>query len=72
MLELTRHIMKIGHLNVRTELHGDDEVTAVDIRLQFDVPNHVLNQLAPDCAKRCSKKRPIPTCSGRTQSISRT
>ena len=47
MLELSRHTMKIAHLNLRTELHGDEEVSAVDIKLSFDVPNHVLEQLSP-------------------------
>jgi hypothetical protein len=46
MLELTRHPMKITHLNVRSEMHGDAEVLCVDIKLKFDVPNTVLDDLA--------------------------
>jgi len=46
MLELTRHPMKIAHLNLRTEIHGDEEVSCVDITLKFHVPNSALNDLA--------------------------
>ncbi|MBB5408568.1 hypothetical protein HDG34_002505 [Paraburkholderia sp. HC6.4b] len=46
MLELTHHPMKIAHLNLRSEMHGDDEVSCVDIRLSFDVPNGALDALA--------------------------
>jgi hypothetical protein len=45
MIALERHPVKILHLNVRSELHGDVEKTAVDIRLGFDVPNSYLNNL---------------------------
>ncbi|MFP4891260.1 hypothetical protein [Paraburkholderia sp. EG304] len=46
MIELERHPVKIQHINVRTELHGDEERTAVDIKLGFDVPNTSLEALA--------------------------
>jgi len=45
MLALEKHPCKILHLNVRTENHGDAEVTAVDIKLGFDVPNTYLDAL---------------------------
>jgi hypothetical protein len=45
MIELTHHPVKILHLNVRSELHGDEEKTAVDIKLGFDVPNSALDSL---------------------------
>lgn len=48
MIALERHPVKILHLNVRTELHGDEEKTAVDIKLGFDVPNGRLDTLATD------------------------
>jgi hypothetical protein len=48
MIALERHPVKILHLNVRTELHGDEEKTAVDIKLGFDVPNTKLDTLADD------------------------
>ncbi|OYD64817.1 UNVERIFIED_ORG: hypothetical protein BDU10_7437 [Burkholderia sp. CF145] len=47
MLEFIKHPVKILHLNVRTEQHGDAEVTAVDIKLGFDLPNRALDQLSP-------------------------
>lgn len=33
ILELTKRHAKVAHLNVREEKHGDDSVTAVDIKL---------------------------------------
>ncbi len=47
MLDFQRHPVKIAHINVRTETHGDEEVTAVDLKLTFDVPNFVLDKLSP-------------------------
>ncbi|MBB5469347.1 hypothetical protein HDG32_005494 [Paraburkholderia sp. CI2] len=47
MLEFSKVPVKILHLNIRTELHGDEEKTAVDIKLGFDLPNHALDQLSP-------------------------
>lgn len=51
MLELKRHPVKIQHINVRTELHGDEEKTAVDLKLSFDVPGSRLNDLKPGLRK---------------------
>lgn len=45
MIALQKHKVKILHLNVRSELHGDEEKTAVDIKLGFDVPNSYLDTL---------------------------
>jgi hypothetical protein len=45
MIALEKHPVKILHLNVRTEQHGDEERTAVDIKLGFDVPNTYLDSL---------------------------
>ncbi|TCK38003.1 hypothetical protein B0G84_3306 [Paraburkholderia sp. BL8N3] len=47
MIDFQRHDVKIAHLNVRSELHGDDEVLAIDLRLECDLPNVRLDQLAP-------------------------
>lgn len=47
MLDFQRQAVNIAHINVRTEMHGDEEVTAVDLRLTFDVPNLVLDKLSP-------------------------
>src|SRR5580692_2138966 len=45
MLVLERHKIKIFHLNVRSEMHGEEERTAVDIKFSFDVPNSALDTL---------------------------
>jgi hypothetical protein len=47
MFELQKHKAKIAHLNIRGEMHGDDEVLAIDVRLQADVANDFLSYLAP-------------------------
>jgi hypothetical protein len=47
MLTLTNQRSTIAHLNIRTEKHGDKDITAVDIKLQVDIPNEFLNDLAP-------------------------
>ncbi|WP_233866751.1 hypothetical protein [Paraburkholderia adhaesiva] len=46
MLALKRHTVKIAHLNLRTEKHGDKDVNALDIKITFDVPNGRLDDLA--------------------------
>jgi hypothetical protein len=46
MIELTRHPMKIAHLNLRSEMHGDSEVSCMDIKLEFDLPNTALDGFA--------------------------
>lgn len=45
MIALEHHPVKILHLNVRSELHGEEEKTAVDIKIGFDVPNTHLDTL---------------------------
>ncbi|MFL9933590.1 hypothetical protein P0D88_31335 [Paraburkholderia sp. RL18-103-BIB-C] len=46
MLDFVKHPVKIAHINVRTEMHGDEEVTAVDVKLTFDLPNQSLDKLS--------------------------
>ncbi|WP_395066131.1 hypothetical protein [Paraburkholderia silvatlantica] len=46
MIALEKHPVKILHLNVRTELHGAEERTAVDIKFSFDLPNTYLDELS--------------------------
>lgn len=38
---------KLSHLNVRTEKHGEDDVLAVDVKLQADVSNKFLDEVSP-------------------------
>ncbi|CAG9258529.1 conserved hypothetical protein [Paraburkholderia unamae] len=47
MIEFARHPLKIAHINVRSETHGDEEVIAVDLKLSFELPNTVLDTLSP-------------------------
>lgn len=43
-LEFTGHETRLQHLNIRTEQHGPDEVTALDLKLQLDTGNEALLQ----------------------------
>ena len=47
MFELSKHKCKVSHLNLRGEMHGEDEVLTLDVKLQADVPNDFLSYLAP-------------------------
>jgi hypothetical protein len=47
MIEFARHPLKIAHINVRSETHGEEEVIAVDLKLSFELPNTVLDFLSP-------------------------
>lgn len=47
MLTLTHQLIKIAHMNIRTEKHGEEDVTAVDLKLLVDLPNDYLEDLAP-------------------------
>lgn len=46
--ELTKERATLAHMNTRTELHGDETVPAVDLKLELSLHNSVLNKLAPD------------------------
>lgn len=39
--------VKLHHLNVRTEMHGDEEKTALDLKLVWETGNDVLLQFHP-------------------------
>jgi hypothetical protein len=47
MIAFDRHPLRIAHINVRSETHGDEEVIAVDLKLSFELPNTVLDALSP-------------------------
>jgi hypothetical protein len=47
MIEFARHPLRIAHINVRSETHGDEEVIAVDLKVSFELPNTVLDVLSP-------------------------
>ncbi len=47
MLELDTQLVKIQHINTRTEKHGEDSVLGVDLKLQARVSNDLLAQFSP-------------------------
>lgn len=47
MFELAKQSVKISHINSRLEVHGEDEILAVDVKMSADVPNTMLDVLSP-------------------------
>ncbi len=47
MIEFAQRPVRIAHINVRSETHGDEEVIAVDLKLTFELPNTSLDGLSP-------------------------
>lgn len=47
MFELAKQSVKISHINSRLEMHGEEEVLAVDVKMSADVPNAMLDLLTP-------------------------
>lgn len=45
MIDFQQHELRITHVYVRTELHGDDEVLAMDLKIETDLPNMILDKL---------------------------
>jgi hypothetical protein len=45
--EILASEVRFSHLNVRTENHGDEEVTAIDLKLEWTTSNEVLEQFHP-------------------------
>jgi hypothetical protein len=48
MLNLVSQDCKVEHVNFRTEKHGDEDVTAVDLKLGASLPPSILDQIAPE------------------------
>lgn len=46
MFTLDRVNAKIAHINIRTEKHGEDDVKAIDLKLEMKLPNTFLSQLS--------------------------
>lgn len=44
---LAKQRAKIAHLNFRQEMHGDEPVLAVDVKVEADVTNDFLSELSP-------------------------
>ncbi|MBC8638298.1 hypothetical protein IAG25_15870 [Caballeronia sp. EK] len=45
MIDFQQHELRITHVNVRSELHGDDEILAMDLKIETDLPNTSLDKL---------------------------
>lgn len=45
---LNRDRAKFVHMNIRTEKHGDQDVTAMDLAFTMDTANNLLSKLDPD------------------------
>lgn len=45
---LQRERCKLAHLNVRSELHGEESSPAIDLKFEFDSANNLLAKLHPD------------------------
>lgn len=48
LFTLVRERCLLGHLNIRTEMHGDEREAAVDIKFSFSSANNLLLKLHPD------------------------
>ena len=46
MFELKHHPVRIAHINVRTEKHGEEDVKALDVKITFEVTSTRLDELA--------------------------
>jgi hypothetical protein len=47
MFHLNRETVELSHINVRTELHGDQEVTAYDLKFYISLHNSKLEEFSP-------------------------
>lgn len=45
--EYERQLTKLIHINIRTEKHGDQDVTAIDMDFRYTSSNHSLAMLSP-------------------------
>jgi hypothetical protein len=45
---LQKERCKLAHLNLRSELHGEEHANAIDLKFEFDSANNLLAKLHPD------------------------
>lgn len=45
---LVKERVKLSHLNIRSEQHGEEPATAIDVKFEFDSANNLLAKLHPD------------------------
>jgi hypothetical protein len=53
---LQKERCKLAHLNLRSELHGEEHANAIDLKFEFDSANNVLAKLHPDLRATYYKK----------------
>ena len=44
---LEKQAAKVAHINVREEMHGEDPILPLDVKVETDVPNDFLSYLSP-------------------------
>lgn len=47
MMNFSNHEITLAHINTRMENFGDDERLALDLKIEFDLPNKSLDMLSP-------------------------
>lgn len=53
---LQKERCKLAHLNLRSELHGEEHANTIDLKFEFDSANNVLAKLHPDLRATYYKK----------------
>jgi hypothetical protein len=47
MFQMSKQVCKVAHVNLREEKHGEESVTAIDLKVQASVSNDFLSYLSP-------------------------
>lgn len=58
--EYERQLTKLIHINVRTEKHGDQDVTAIDMDFRYTANNQTLVMLSPTLKSSLFQKEDTP------------
>jgi hypothetical protein len=56
MFQLENQNVRVSNLNIRVERHGDERVTAVDVKLVADQPAERLNDISPGLCESLYRK----------------
>lgn len=60
MFHLNEHEVRMVNVNVRPELHGEEAVTAVDLKIEAKMPNNILFEFDPSLKLILYVKDPNP------------
>lgn len=58
--EYERQLTKLIHINVRTEKHGDQDVTAIDMNFRYTASNQTLAMFSPTLKSALFQKEDTP------------